>query len=278
MGRSKKKKRGWWRKPQTTGYSPGAAYDPITGTETVSTSATANTYADKLESYSRLWPVVRPKMVFKVGNTAFWGGPADMMRYSPYKLLVVASQREDLYRPQAKVLLSPEARDLISPALVSPACPWVELQWDDMGAPRLDAQWWQAFAADLLKIDGNVGCCCHGGSGRTGTMLSILAALTGAAQLGEDPVKFVRMNYHEDAVETLRQFDYIEQITGRIILEEVWSTRVYEPKRPLATDNSSATGYVKGPNGNYVSLKSNSPRPYNSAINDDEAAMIRRSM
>lgn len=85
---------------------------------------------------------------------------------------------------------------------------------EDMGVPDMPKEFWESLCAELKWLskgeDLNVLCMCEGGHGRTGLFLSILAGLL----LGKDnPVQFVRKNYCFQAVETIRQEEYIARIT-----------------------------------------------------------------
>jgi len=96
--------------------------------------------------------------------------------------------------------------------------PVVSLSWDDGMGFAFDRKFWQALLAKIRKQDRDVLCMCFGGHGRTGTMLAIFAALTGAAK--GDPVQFVRNHYCQEAVETHTQIKYVEEVTGRKVAVE----------------------------------------------------------
>lgn len=89
--------------------------------------------------------------------------------------------------------------------LYLPADFWIDLLLDlaDFGREREEP-------LDVLVA-------CDGGHGRTGMVLSILAALTEVTD--GDPVAFVRQHYCEKAVETYGQIDYIKEITGLEVAE-----------------------------------------------------------
>lgn len=94
----------------------------------------------------------------------------------------------------------------------------IEINWLDGGEPGLTEKNWRDLLRDLEKMRLKAGknvlnilVCCQGGHGRTGTALSILAALTGVAAM--DPVKFIREKYCPKAVETISQCAYIKKIT-----------------------------------------------------------------
>ncbi len=103
--------------------------------------------------------------------------------------------------------------------------PSISLEWDDGLGFQLKKDFWYALLAKIRGQKRDVLCMCFGGHGRTGTMLSIFAALTGATK--GDPVQFVRDHYCKEAVETATQIRYIEEVTGRKIEAE-------ESRKPVA--------------------------------------------
>lgn len=90
--------------------------------------------------------------------------------------------------------------------------PFIDLMWEDGSGFEFFADFWQSLLAQLREEKRNVLCMCTGGHGRTGTMLAIFAALTGACE-GQDPVQFIRKRYCNEAVETEEQKRYIQLIT-----------------------------------------------------------------
>lgn len=64
---------------------------------------------------------------------------------------------------------------------------------------------------------------CRGGRGRTGLLLSLIAKAWGI----ERPVDYVRKNYYYHAVETVRQFNFVEEYPIPASLRRlVWWTKV----------------------------------------------------
>lgn len=206
-----------WAKTGAEGYA-SSRWDDDKDNDTSGYGAGYNTRQYKF------W-MVKPKLVFTAGKASIWGGKAEDMRYSPFKLLVVLEGAANLYRPALKMELSPEAEKLFQPealkVLVQPSCPWVSLHWPDYGVPKFTQQWWQTFVAQISQIEGPVGFCCHGGIGRTGTALSIVAALSGHVEDSECPVAYVRAHYIDDAVESDEQLTYVEKITGIRVMSTV---------------------------------------------------------
>ncbi len=82
--------------------------------------------------------------------------------------------------------------------------PTLWIPWRDFGLPKSTEQ-----AIELLQeahrraATQRVEIACNGGTGRTGTALSIMAILSGVP--AEDAVKWVREHYRKRAVETLWQ-------------------------------------------------------------------------
>ena len=68
---------------------------------------------------------------------------------------------------------------------------------------------------------------CFGGHGRTGTVLSVLACLTGIIEEGTCPVAWLRNHYCDRAVESDEQADYIEAMTGFTVTTSIYSWKSY---------------------------------------------------
>ena len=114
----------------------------------------------------------------------------------------------------------------------------IEIDWTDGQALHLGKDFWLDLLSVIRTEKKSVTIYCMGGHGRTGTALSILAALCGASS--GDPVQFVRDNYCTKVVETQTQINYIERMTNR---------KVYcKPKHMFETGfySSSAIQYGMG--------------------------------
>lgn len=176
-------------------------------------------------------------------TTSIWGGSADEMLYTPVKLLVCLEHVLNAYRPQPRVVFSEGAKKLLpedaQKTLVLPSSAWISLHWPDYGVPRLNEVWWRTFVDHIANIGGAVGFCCSGGIGRTGTALSIVAGLGGLLEPGDDPVRFVREHYYEDAVESDEQMRYIERITGIAIHEPLYGRYDYAGKYQSAINTGT---------------------------------------
>src|SRR5262245_23912762 len=97
--------------------------------------------------------------------------------------------------------------------------PTINIYWPDYEAPAMGKKWWLELTKGLLELaqkekPTDMVVFCMGGHGRTGTALSILAALTGVVGKGGDPVAYVRSKHCEKAVESTIQINYIKEITG----------------------------------------------------------------
>lgn len=94
------------------------------------------------------------------------------------------------------------------------------IDWPDREVPSgLNSMWWAKLAAKLSKIEGDIAINCHGGHGRTGTFLVILAHYLGLIPADTCPLKWLRDRYCDEAVETKEQVAYIERMTGRTAQE-----------------------------------------------------------
>lgn len=152
--------------------------------------------------------------VFEIGEgselIAFYGGGSShaVVWYPTLHLLLDCA---NIYPPAVEItggeLPRFSARLLQQGVRVKIYCP-------DMGVPELDRDDWLELIEDIRAGWKGKGvlACCQGGHGRTGTVLAVLAGLTGATT--SDPVKFVRERYCEEAVESVKQIKYVEEITG----------------------------------------------------------------
>jgi hypothetical protein len=110
----------------------------------------------------------------------------------------------------------------------SPRWSHAHVPWPDFGVP--DADELRRALEDVLARarDGEaVEVGCLGGHGRTGTALACLAVLTGTPAL--DAVEWVRASYCADAVETIAQRAFVEELR--------WDP---QPADPLHVSDTSA--------------------------------------
>lgn len=166
--------------------------------------------------------------VFDLGKAQIWGGAKDDIVAVPdWKLTISALGRVALVAPfeadeGAQALLPPSIWEWTPP-------PVFGLKWPDGQVPGMSRAWWENLHEALHHIEGKVAIFCQGGHGRTGTALSILWGLSNKRG---DPVKAIRKRYCVDAVETLRQIIYIEDILDRDVkAEPSHNFKAYQPAR-----------------------------------------------
>ncbi len=150
------------------------------------------------------------------------------------------------------------ARALLPKTIFEQNIPVLLIDWRDGTAHSLDRNWWDTLIEEIsnLPSGSSVAVCCVGGTGRTGTVLAILAGLSGqVGPVEDDPVKWIRDNYYDDAVETETQLWYIEDVTGLPVLVYP-SEFCYQPvsaphgtQVPVAQDWQQSQGTVTGPLG-----------------------------
>ncbi len=121
-----------------------------------------------------------------------------------------------------------ESYDLLVPLLDSPMPFGFRGQYDILALPLQDFGGvppdWREGVEDVireLKDGWRVLTFCHGGHGRTGTLLSSLVALLESDSETPDPIAAVRLRYCEKAVETLAQATAIFALRG-MALPEHW--------------------------------------------------------
>jgi len=84
----------------------------------------------------------------------------------------------------------------------------IVLSWRDMGVPNYPQELWELILSKLGTKYKNILCCCVGGHGRTGTMLSILhSAMNGIPPI--QAIDQIRETYCEKSVETNSQTKYV---------------------------------------------------------------------
>jgi len=155
---------------------------------------------------------------FTVENLEFFGGGIRYLNLDDYDLVLNASGVPATTRVKG----NGKARELF-PSLFSikTDAAVIEIDWPDGSVPPLPREWWINLVNKLKRISASpfrIACCCVGGHGRTGTMLSIFAGLLNQ---GKDPVAFVRRNYCPRAVESLSQKTYIEMVTGKEVRAKI---------------------------------------------------------
>ena len=159
-------------------------------------------------------------LVFKVGKAHIWAGSQDeLLERFGWRLVVSAIGYTRFSK--APLTATKSAHELLPEALFDwtpPPC--IGIEWPDGGIPAVSLEWWGELATAIRGLKGNIGLCCMGGHGRTGTMLAILAAKLGKVKKGDCPVEWVRNCYCKKVVETTAQLDYIERVTGMKVPSE----------------------------------------------------------
>ena len=199
----------------------------------------------------------QPKKVMEIGGVSVYGSAAFLVSRIPNVSLRIDLSGLNLSNTQL-VDGNKAAHTLLPPDLFAAEAPSMFINWADGTAHTLDVAWWMTLveAIKRLPYGSSVSVCCVGGTGRTGTVLAILAGLT--HQLGHDdtdPVDWVSQHYYDDAVESEEQLWYVEDITG--LLTCVFpSNHLYQPqfdpRRTQVTGTQVALqpqGAVTGPLG-----------------------------
>lgn len=160
--------------------------------------------------------------VGELGGMSLWGAReagvqhhANQANGKPWGLIISLLGKGTLRDAEPGLQMNAAAKAIFPADLIPKAPPMIALEWPDYGVMDMPRAWWLKFAAYLLELDAPVVAYCHGGHGRTGTVLSILAALYEWVPEGECPVFWVRNKYCSEAVESEEQLRYIEAITGR---------------------------------------------------------------
>jgi hypothetical protein len=160
-----------------------------------------------------------PQFVTTLNGVNIYGGPVFYIERVPDLALII--DVSGLSRFATSLTEGNEAaKFLLPPSLFGVQdTPRLMINWDDGTAHGLDREWWQTLVDAIreLPAGSSVGVCCVGGTGRTGTVLAILAALGNEFPIGVDPVQWLRSRYYDDAVETHEQMWYIEKITSSAI-------------------------------------------------------------
>ena len=199
----------------------------------------------------------QPKKVMEINGVSVYGSSAFLVGRIPNLSLRIDLSGLNLGNTQL-VGGNEAAYSQLPHSLFAAKVPSLSIDWADGTAHTLDVTWWETLveAIKVLPVESSVAVCCVGGTGRTGTVLAILAGLT--HQLGPDdtdPVQWMRAHYYDDAVETEEQMWYVEDITG--LLTEVFpSGYLVQPVIGLhgtqvlgIPDESRQQGAVTGPLG-----------------------------
>ena len=174
------------------------------------------------------------KRVFRVGKTHIWAGAqVELLERTGWSFILSAVGFSKF--AVSPITTNEAAKALMPDELTAwPVPPSLGIDWPDMGTPTLSREWWALLAKALLKINGDIGLCCVGGHGRTGTILAILAAHTGKVKKKDCPVDWVRKRYCKKAVESTAQLDYIERVTGFVVSSDPSAASELSLKWPTA--------------------------------------------
>ena len=202
-------------------YTPADSSIPAPSLSTVpSTSTTANYPLPAKKSCH-----VGPVPVIDMDGVILWAGSIGEVSDNDWSLRIRLVGASDYGWEDDKVTANAAAKAILPMDKLSRSeGPMLDVQWRDYSAPNLDREWWDVLVSALFALPkgSEVAINCIGGHGRTGTALSILAALTGVVKDGEDPVAWVRTHYCKEAVESETQLRYIEEVIGYEIPSRVY--------------------------------------------------------
>lgn len=127
----------------------------------------------------------------------------------------------------------------------NPVFGWLSLPLVDYGVPALKKLDWINLTSDIKKalIGHDVVICCQMGHGRTGMAASIIGHMIYKNVDGWDsPVKKLRAIYCKEAVDTLKQEEYVYKILGLDIKPDLEAYKTYTPtkKSPVNSGTDSA--------------------------------------
>ena len=154
-----------------------------------------------------------PKVVMQIGKANIYGASLSQVEDDWNWALMIRFSDYGSYKDPDNIIANEQAQAILpKELLVVTVPPILDIKWPDYGTPTFKKAWWKLLYDTLKKMPekSNVVIHCQGGHGRTGTALSILAALNGQ----KEPIKFVRSNYCSEVVESNGQITYIEEMTG----------------------------------------------------------------
>lgn len=194
---------------------------------------------------------IGPVDVMDIGGSVIWAGgwaemDGDLTWALRLRLAIRAFSSYSLVSADAKAkALLPDHPELF--AISYP--PTITLDWPDFGTPALGREWWTGLVQAFhdLPPESNIAVYCEGGHGRTGTALAILASLSGQVPDTMDSVGWVRRNYCKEAVESIAQVRYIEEITGETVRSQPTSYL-----KPIGGKPLTVAGWYKDATGTWV--------------------------
>jgi hypothetical protein len=164
------------------------------------------------------------KFVGKIGKTSLFAGKAQdcYTQSERFDLLMTADDTPKALTTGPLMKANSRATVMLPRAILNqPECGILNLGWKDGGVPALGRElFWEPLVEYLMATELRFAVGCLGGHGRTGTMLSILAALGGLVPEKTCPVNWIREHYCDEAVETSRQIGYIRAVTLRDVASE----------------------------------------------------------
>lgn len=187
-------------------------------------TTTINTVAKFRQPMKKAFHLSRPGEGDKRIKVNFWGGSKYDLRDLKFvpDLVIQADDFVGAAVPAIrKAIYANEAANRALPKeLIDIDYPQIVVFWEDYEAPGLRREWWERLLDHTMTLphNSNVVCCCTGGTGRTGTMLSILLGLHVTTL--DDPVDTLRQLYKQSAVESAEQIEYIEDILDMLINSE----------------------------------------------------------
>ena len=199
-------------------------------------SATPFLYSDREYPCYPQAPYVPPppcheegKHVFSLGKSRIHAGGIDARKREgkPWDLVINLTGNK-AHSPEVE--MTPNAKALVPffACFPEPAPPYPEvtIHWPDGHVPQIRRKEWRKLVADLQAFDGDVLIHCHGGHGRTGTLLTILADL--GKCIPGDIVLALRESYCHKIVETLSQITYLEKnMQIRTKAQPRWETPMF---------------------------------------------------
>lgn len=123
----------------------------------------------------------------------------------------------------------------------------VSIDWQDMGTPGIQPQFWKAFI-DALPEKCHVVVNCVGGHGRTGTALACLYLVYAEDTVtGWDAIEFVRNSYCDKAIETDGQERYVLSIAKFYGKQEGKPTAKKKKSKAKKSSTGSSTSLTNQP-------------------------------
>lgn len=155
------------------------------------------------------------KTLFEFDKKKFHGGTgADI---DPLEFNTVIDLSGALWGWSARfVRESTDPRYLELNDLISAKTDVIRFDWQDYGIPPVGLSFWQKLW-ELLP-EGNIAFCCTGGHGRTGTALASMLVAQGIP--ATTAIRFIREEHCQNAVETVRQEQYVRSLEAEYTGEE----------------------------------------------------------